>query len=317
MSSGAASVLAPAGPSAALSAEVSWVLIAGAALIFVATMALLVVAIGRRRAAGTSASTRDRSRLWIVGGGLVVPIAVLGALFVYQLVRAPNVAVADRRSGELVVSVTGRMWWWEVRYRDPGGGPDIAAANEIHLPAGRPALIGLNSGDVIHSFWVPSLAGKVDTVPGRVQQLRLEASAPGIYRGPCAEFCGDQHARMTLHVVVDPPDVFERWLRAQAAAAVAPRSAEAERGRAVFEAQRCAGCHAVRGLFDGGTGGPDLTHVGSRAFLGAGTVPADAAGFARWVADVQHLKPGARMPSYDQLDAGSLQPLAVFLEQLQ
>ena len=209
-----------------------------------------------RVTAEASAARRDRSRLWIVGGGLIVPIAVLAALFVYQLVRAPNVAVADRRSGELVVSVTGRMWWWEVRYRDPGGGPDIAAANEIHLPAGRPALIGLNSGDVIHSFWVPSLAGKVDTVPGRVQQLRLEASAPGIYRGPCAEFCGDQHARMTLHVVVDPPDVFERWLRAQAAAAVAPRSAEAERGRAVFEAQRCAGCHAVRGLFDGGTGGP-------------------------------------------------------------
>jgi len=309
-------VLAPAGPSAALSAEVSWVLIAGAALIFVATMALLVVAIGRRRAAGASASTRDRSRLWIVGGGLVVPIAVLGALFVYQLVRAPNVAVADRRSGELVVSVTGRMWWWEVRYRDPGGGPDIAAANEIHLPAGRPALIGLNSGDVIHSFWVPSLAGKVDTVPGRVQQLRLEASAPGIYRGPCAEFCGDQHARMTLLVVVEPAEAFERWLRAQAAPAVAPRGAEAERGRAVFEAQRCAGCHTVRGLFAGGNGGPDLTHVGSREFLGAGTVPADAPGFARWIAGVQHLKPGARMPSYDRLDAGALHALAAFLEQL-
>jgi heme/copper-type cytochrome/quinol oxidase subunit 2 len=290
---------------------VSWVLIAGAALIFVATMALLVVAIGRRRAAGPR-RTRDRSRLWIVGGGLVVPVAVLAALFVYQT-RArserrrgrPPLRRARRQRDRPHVVVGGAL-------PRSGRRPDIAAANEIHLPAGRAALIGLNSGDVIHSFWVPSLAGKVDTVPGRVQQLRLEASAPGIYRGPCAEFCGDQHARMTLHVVVDPPEVFERWLRAQAAAAVAPRSAEAERGRTVFEAQRCAGCHAVRGLFDGGTGGPDLTHVGSRAFLGAGTVPADAAGFARWVADVQHLKPGARMPSYDRLDAGSRQALAVF-----
>ena len=312
MSSGAASVLTPAGPAAALAAEVSWVLIVGAALIFVATMGLLVAATWRRRS--PAAPAPDRSRLWIVGGGLVVPVMLLGSLFVYQTVRGSG--ASGGRPGDLVVSITGRMWWWEVRYRDPGGGPDIAAANELRLPAGRAALLGLNSGDVIHSFWVPSLAGKVDTVPGRVQQLRLEAGAPGSYRGPCAEFCGDQHARMTLHVVVDAPDAFERWLRAQAAPAVAPRSAEAERGRAVFEAQRCAGCHAVRGLFDGGTGGPDLTHVGSRAFLGAGTVPADAAGFARWIAGVQHLKPGARMPSYDRLDAESLQALALFLEQL-
>jgi cytochrome c oxidase subunit 2 len=290
------------------------VLIVGAALIFVATMALLAAATWRRRSSGGPAP--DRSRLWIVGGGLVVPVAVLAALFVYQTVRSPAVAAADGRPGDLVVSVTGRMWWWEVRYRHPAGGPDIVAANEIHLPAGRAAVLGLNSGDVIHSFWVPSLAGKVDMVPGRVQQLRLEGGAPGSYRGPCAEFCGDQHARMTLQVVVDPPDRFERWLRAQAAPALAPQGAEAERGRAVFEAQRCAGCHAVRGLFDGGAGGPDLTHVGSRAFIGAGSVPADAAGFARWVAGVQHLKPGARMPSYDRLDAASLHALATFLEQL-
>jgi len=316
LSSGAASVLTPAGPAAALAAEMSWVLIAGAALIFVATMGLLAAVTWRRRAPAAPLA-RDRSRLWLVGGGLVVPVAVLAALFVYQSVRGSVGVAADGRRGDLVVSVIGRMWWWEVRYRNPAGGPDIAAANEIHLPAGRAALLGLNSGDVIHSFWVPSLAGKVDMVPGRVQQLRLEASAPGIYRGPCAEFCGDQHARMTLHVVVDPPDAFERWLRAQAAPAVAPRGTAAERGRAVFEAQRCAGCHAVRGLFDGGTGGPDLTHVGSRAFLGAGTVRADPAGFARWVAGVQHLKPGARMPSYDRLDAESLQVLAAFLEQLQ
>jgi cytochrome c oxidase subunit 2 len=316
LSPGAAAVLAPAGPAAALSAEVSWVLFGGAASIFAVTRALVVVATWRRGAAGGERPARDRSRLWIVGGGLVVPVAVLAALFAYQMVRGSSAASADPRPGDLVVSVTGRMWWWEVRYRAPAGGPDIVAANEIRLPAGRAALLGLNSGDVIHSFWVPSLAGKVDMVPGRVQQLRLEASAPGTYRGPCAEFCGDQHARMTVLVIVEPADVFERWLRAQAAPAVAPSGAEAERGRAVFEAQRCAGCHTVRGLFVGGNGGPDLTHVGSRSFLGAGTLPADAPGFARWIAGVQHLKPGARMPSYDRLDAGALQALAAFLEQL-
>ena len=316
MNPGAASVLAPAGPAAALSAEVAWVLIGGAALIFVATMALLVVATWRGGGADGARPVRDRSRLWIVGGGLVVPVAVLAVLFAYETVRGSALATADPRPGDLVVSVTGRMWWWEVRYRAPSGGPDIVSANEIRLPAGRAALLGLNSGDVIHSFWVPSLAGKVDMVPGRVQQLRLEASAPGTYRGPCAEFCGDQHARMTVQVIVEPAEAFERWLRAQAAPAAAARGAEAERGRAVFEAQRCAGCHTVRGLFVGGPGGPDLTHVGSRAFLGAGTVPADADGFARWIAGVQHLKPGARMPSYDRLDGASLHALAAFLEQL-
>jgi cytochrome c oxidase subunit 2 len=160
LSSGAASVLTPAGPAAALAAEMYWVLIAGAALIFVATMGLLAAVTWRRRAPAAPLA-RDRSRLWLVGGGLVVPVAVLAALFVYQSVRGSVGVAADGRRGDLVVSVIGRMWWWEVRYRDPAGGPDIAAANEIHLPAGRAALLGLNSGDVIHSL-VPSLAGKVD-----------------------------------------------------------------------------------------------------------------------------------------------------------
>jgi cytochrome c oxidase subunit 2 len=257
----------------------------------------------------------DRARVWLVGGGVVFPAAVLSALFVYEMARWP-VAAATGGPGDVVVSVTGKVWWWEVRYPNPSGGPDIVLANEIHLPAGRPVVVGLNSTDVIHSFWVPSLAGKVDAVPGRVQQLRLDAVAPGVYRAPCAEFCGDQHAKMTALVVVETPADFERWLRAQAAPAVAPDEPDAVRGRAVFEAQRCAGCHTIRGLFDGTDAGPDLTHVGSRRFLGAGTVPADAAGFVQWIGGVQHLKAGARMPSYDRLDAQSLSALAAFLAAL-
>ena len=178
-------------------------------------------------------------------------------------------------------------------------------------------MLGLNSGDVIHSFWVPALAGKVDMIPGRVQQLRLEVAEPGRHRGQCAEFCGEQHAQMALEVVVDPAPVFDAWLRAQAAPAAAPRGAEAERGLALFRSEGCVACHSIRGLAEGGATGPDLTHVASRRLIGAGIVAADEAGFARWIVEVQHLKPGARMPEYSRLDPAARAALASLLGQLQ
>ena len=307
------SVLDPAGPAAALAAEAAWLLIGGGALVFVLVMALLAWLVAPRRGDGAGALARLTPTAWIVGGGVVFPGIVLAALFAYQQLRTP----AGETSGDpLVVSVTGRMWWWEVRYRDPRSGREFALANEIRLPTGRPVVIGLNSADVIHSFWVPALAGKVDMVPGRVTQLRLEASRPGRYFGPCAEFCGDQHAKMALEVVVEEPAAFARWLEAEARPAAPPRGALAERGLAVFTGERCTGCHSIRGVADGASDGPDLTHVASRRRIGAGALPADAAGLARWISSVQHVKPGARMPSYERIDAASLAALAAFLAAL-
>jgi cytochrome c oxidase subunit II len=289
-------------------AEVGWVLVIGATLIFALTMGLLALALRRRK--------RDVPiGWWVLGGGIALPTVVLSALLGYSVWRTAGLERAPPGS-PLVISVTGHLWWWQVRYHDPASGRWISTANELHLPVGRPVQLGLDSADVIHSFWVPTLGGKMDLVPGRVNRLVITARQPGVHRGVCAEYCGAQHARMALQVVVEPPEEFERWLAAQAAAAAPPTDALLERGRRAFLDNGCAACHAVRGVADGGSRGPDLTHVGSRRQLGAGTVPNGAGALARWITDVQDLKPGARMPSFRHLDASTVDALAAYLASL-
>jgi cytochrome c oxidase subunit 2 len=193
-------------------------------------------------------------------------------------------------------------------------------ANEIHLPVGRPVYLALTSDDVIHSFWVPALAGKVDMLPGRITRLRVTATEAGILRGQCAEYCGEQHARMALHVVAESPEQFDAWLAGQTKPAASPSNALLERGRAIFMQQRCAACHTIRGVSEetiaGQTLGPDLTHVGSRLFLGAGVLKNDRDALGNWIAHTQKIKPGARMPSFGNIDEESMHALSSYLEQL-
>ena len=296
-----------AGPAAQAISEIAWLLFVGGAVIFAGVMLLLGWALRRR-------ATPLRPALWLIGGGVIFPAAVLVALFAYALPRSPvwrPVPPADA----LVVSVTARLWWWEVRYPGQAGSPEIVTANEIHIPVGQPVYLALASDDVIHSFWVPALAGKMDMIPGRIQHLLLSADQPGIYRGQCAEYCGEQHALMALHVVAQSPEDFSAWRAAQARPAAAT-PAQLERGRQVFLANRCDACHTVRGVTGNSRLGPDLTHVGSRWHLGAGTLPNTPESLARWVAHVQQVKPGARMPSYDWLDGESLTALTHWLGSL-
>ena len=306
------SALRAAGPIAQTLLEVSGVLAVGGTLIFSAVMVLLALAVRRR--AGSCVNTR----WWIVGGGFVFPAVVLSALFAYSEAHRPPwrpVPPADA----LIVGVTGYMWWWEVRYRDPATGAEVVAANEIRIPVGRPVYFGLGSADVIHSFWVPSLGGKMDMLPGRVQHLLLQADRPGTWRGQCAEYCGEQHARMALHVVAQEPAAFDAWLAGQARPAFASPapSRDIERGRAAFLAHRCNACHTVRGVSEESRLGPDLTHVGSRLHLGAGTVANEPAQLSAWVAHTQQIKPGARMPSSgSRLGEEDLQSIAAWLAQL-
>lgn len=313
-------VLQPAGPVARTIAEMAWVLFVGGGVVFLLVMILLAMALRRRRRVAAVQGDRAGKLGWIVGAGFVFPVVVLSALLAYAVWRTQGLAPPHSAHGPgqgLIISITAHQWWWEVRYQDPASGLDVVLANQIHLPLGRVVILGLNSQDVIHSFWVPALAGKVDMVPGRVHQLRLQADRLGIFRGQCAEFCGEQHARMAVHVVVQSPDVFERWLAAQARPAQAPRDASALRGAQVFAEQRCSACHSVRGLGPISAIGPDLTHIGSRLHLAAGTLPMSAASLHAWVANPQHIKSGARMPSYARLDDASLTALAVFMAQLQ
>ena len=290
-----AAVMDPAGPGAQVIAGVGWLLILGGAAVFTAVMLLLAWSLRRR-------DGPVRSRLWIFGGGVLFPGVVVAALFAYTLPLAPAWRPAPP-AGALVVSVTAHMWWWEVRYQDAAAGAPIVTANEIRIPVGRPVYLALTSSDVIHSFWVPALAGKIDMVPGRLQHLLLAADRPGVYRGQCAEFCGEQHALMALHVVAQAPQAFDAWLQAQARPAAPPEAGRQTHGRDVFLAHRCDACHSVRGTGEPGKLGPDLTHVAGRLHLGAGTLLNGPEALARWVAHVQQVKPGARMPSYERLDA--------------
>jgi len=307
-------MLDPATASAATILEIGIVLTIGAALIFGGVMWLLMRAV-RRRAAGPR---QLNATLWVVGGGVVFPAVVMTALLAYSTLRTVQLTTdgVDETSGRIVISVTGAMWWWEVRYRDPASGGEILLANEVRVPVGRPVTIGLTTADVIHSFWVPALAGKVDMIPGRVNQVRFEAARAGVYRGQCAEYCGDQHAKMALYVIAVAPDEFERWLAAQAQPASPPADSLAQRGHQVFVEQRCNACHTVRGIGAVSRIGPDLTHVASRVSIGAGELPTRGETFRAWVANIQHIKPGARMPSFAHLDDGALQALAAFLESL-
>ncbi|MGB3068558.1 MAG: c-type cytochrome [Ottowia sp.] len=288
---------------------VTWVLIGGSAIIFGGVMVLLARALRGPRSLANP-------RLWIGGAGVAFPLLVLATLFIWTAPLTPSWKPTPP-PGALMVVVKAHMWWWEVRYRDPATGTDIVTANEIRIPVGRPVYLALTSADVIHSFWVPQLAGKMDMLPGRMQHLQINASRPGVWRGQCAEFCGEQHARMALHVVGLEPRVFDAWLTAQAQPAKPPASASAAQGRAAFLAHRCDACHTVRGAGAGGRLGPDLTHVDSRLHLGAGTLANGPGAGAHWLAHIQRVKQGARMPSYEQMDAQTLHAISEWLESLQ
>lgn len=306
---GPVAVMQAAGDAARAIESIGWVLIVGGSAIFVGVMALLIVAIRKRGAVA-------RPMRWVVIGGVLFPGVTLAALYAWTVAIGPPWKPAPP-AGALVVSVTGHMWWWEVRYADPATGGDVLTANEIRIPSGRPVYVALASHDVIHSFWVPQLAGKMDMVPGRLQHLLLNADRPGVYRGQCAEFCGEQHARMALHVVALVPAEFDAWLRAQAAPAVEPATPRQAAGRAAFIANRCDACHSVRGVGASSRLAPDLTHLASRMHIAAGALPNTQAARERWIAHAQHEKPGARMPSYDRLDAGTLAAIADWLGSLQ
>ena len=292
------SVLHPAGLDAHVIAQFTWVLSAAGLLILGGVMALLFLAVYR--------GPRPVSAMrWVAGLGIAFPVGVLTVLLLWSAWRSGQLAPQTSR-GAMSIAVTGKMWWWEVRY-----GPGIVSANEIRIPAGRTVYLSLTSSDVIHSLWIPNLAGKMDLLPGRMTGLTIRADRPGVYRAQCAEYCGLQHARMALHVVALAPQDFDAWLANERR----PATATALPGRQVFETQRCGSCHTIRGVSEGGKLGPDLTHVGSRTHLAAGVLRNHRGTLAGWIGDPQAIKPGARMPAA-HLGADDLQALAAWLEQL-
>lgn len=249
----------------------------------------------------------------IVAAGVAFPVLALTALLLWVLGPGP---LAARSSGTAAVriEVTGELWWWRVRYLDRSGTLLFETANDVRIPAGQTVEFLLRSDNVIHSFWIPELAGKLDMMPGRVNRLRVMAGAPGVFRGQCAEYCGAQHAQMRFDVQVLAPAQFDEWLRQQRQPARLA-GPELRHGEQLFQ-QACAQCHAVRGTPATGTMGPDLTHLGGRPSLAAGVLPNNVGALAGWIAGGQHIKPGNAMPAFDQWPGEDLRAVARYLESL-
>jgi cytochrome c oxidase subunit 2 len=215
----------------------------------------------------------------------------------------------------LRITVTANQWWWDVQYAGAAPSERLRTANELHLPAGRPAVLELHANDVIHSFWAPNLSGKQDLIPGRVNYLAVTPQRTGRFRGQCAEFCGLQHARMAFEVVVDDPKTFESWRRAQIASAADPADQQAVEGKQVFLSKACVMCHRIQGTQANGTVGPDLTHLMSRGRIAAGALPNGRGGLQAWIADPQGVKPGTTMPRV-ALNGAELNAITTYLETL-
>jgi cytochrome c oxidase subunit 2 len=258
----------------------------------------------------------ERGLSWIyIGSAISLAALFLSAIWTFAVLAHVGSPIGGKPA--LTLDVIGHQWWWEVRYESGETGAtarNFTTANEIHIPTGKPVAVKLSTVDVIHSFWVPKLTGKMDTIPNQNNETWLEADKPGTYRGQCTEYCGLEHANMAFQVVADPPDKFNAWWDNQLKGAEAPTAAAAAQGQAAF-ILHCAVCHSIRGTTAGGTLGPDLSHLMTRQTIASGTLPNAPGYLGAWIADPQHIKPGNMMPVLD-LSGPELASIEAYLETL-
>jgi cytochrome c oxidase subunit 2 len=280
----------------------------------------LMVALWRRRRqaddtgeTGKPGENPQLLRPALAGWTILVLAGLVGLTIASFFTDRSNAQIA--RDPQLTLKVTANQWWWDVQYTNPDASKTVRTANEIHLPVGVPAEVTLESNDVIHSFWVPNLAGKQDLIPGRVTDVQLLPRTAGIYRGQCAEFCGVQHTHMALDVTVESKADFERWLAAQQKPALAPVTPLEAAGYRYITTRECSACHNIAGSPASATVAPDLTHFASRRSIAAGTLPMNSGNVARWIADPQSQKPGNNMPTI-ALAPDDLHAVVAYLERL-
>jgi cytochrome c oxidase subunit 2 len=307
----------PAGPRAQSIANLMLFFCVVSAVVYIAVVVVLVWAMLRKRARAARAGVADevsdtKARLVITAATAltVVTLITLGVSdFVVQRHLSAHPADALR------IVVTGHQYWWEIEYDDPAPDQRLRTANELHIPVDRPVELVLTSRDVIHSFWLPSLMGKKDLIPGHTNTEVIVANRAGRLSGQCAEFCGLQHAQMRLVLYAESPERFEEWRKAQLNPARPPQDEQQMRGLQVFESSSCILCHTIQGTQAGATVGPDLTHVASRSTIGAGTLPNTPANLASWVLVPHRWKPGVLMPA-TALPADDLAALTTYLGSL-
>lgn len=313
---GVQSALDPAGSEADAVATLFWVMVAGGGLIWLLVVGLVIYA-SRLQKAPVSESTAGKVILF---GGGIFPIVVLTALLAYAVWLMPAMRPWFGGEGEGLrrIEITGEQFWWRVRYLDASGAVLHEAANEVHMPVGERVLFLLKAKDVIHSFWIPSIGGKMDAIPGRTNELQLEATKPGSYRGICAEFCGTSHALMAFTVQAMEPAEFDRWL-----ASAGPRQTAAadvtgaHPGLSLFLQNGCSACHTIDGTPAQGEIGPNLSAFGTRPTIAAGTLANTTDNLVRFIQYPDAIKPGVRMPGFSMLPRDEVTAIAAYLKGLE
>ena len=311
--------LHPGGPEATSLEHLWWIFFWVCATVYVLMIGFFIAAWirGRRNVAPEVGEGTEKRLITAVGAATVVSIVGLLALLVISVAVGHTVGTfGTGASNQLEINVTGHQWWWEVKYPNSYvPSQQITTANEIHIPINTPVLLRLDTRDVIHSLWIPNLHGKRDLIPGRVNKFIIQADRPGVYRGQCAEFCGLQHAHMSLVIVAEEPEKFAKWKAHEGEGAPTPLTPQQARGQQVFLGAPCANCHNITGIDASATLGPDLTHFRSRPTLAAGLLQNTRGNLAGWITNAPAIKPGAQMPP-NQISAAELQDLLAYLDTL-
>ena len=307
-------ILTSSGPVAAAQARLGWWLMIVSVLVILVVGILVLVGAFRSDDGDRRAIDRRGGGIMCIVVGVIIVPAIILVLTLWFTVATDVATAAPPADPSVTIEVIGHRWWWEVKY---AGAPahTVVTANEIHIPVGAPVRVQLSSADVIHSFWIPQLAGKTDVIPGQRNVMWLQANKAGIYRGACTEYCGLQHANMAAFVVAETPAAFRQWLQTQADSAATPTDPDAVVGLGVFQRSACGACHAIRGSEALGHVGPELTHLASRMTIAAGALENTRGNLAGWIANSQAIKPGNDMPVM-ALRPADLQALVAYLETL-
>ena len=310
----------PAGPQANNLSRLWWLMFTVSSVVFVLVMIAVLLSLRNRTHSETTPileppQLQEQRRRNVVISAVTVTVIILFVFLIASFSAGRYLTAELAHKNGIAIDVTGHQWWWEIRYNDVDASNIFTTANEIHIPVGVPVTFTLHGADVIHSFWVPNLAGKKDLIPGKVNSIWLQADKPGVYRGQCAEYCGLQHAQMAFWVIAESQEQFNAWKQNQTQTSVPAASDSQKRGQQVFLSSTCVMCHAINGTPAGSNIGPNLTHVGSRNTLAAATIANTREHLAQWIKDSQQIKPGNKMPQNNLSDA-DLQSLIDYLQSL-
>jgi cytochrome c oxidase subunit 2 len=304
--------LVTAGPAAEMEAVlynlIYWIAIA----VFVVVEAILlwtVIRFRRRANDGIPAQTHGHTGLEI--GWTIIPFLILAYIAIPTLTTIQSATAAPTGPDVIKVKVIGHQWWWEFQYPELG----VVTSDELHIPVGQKIDLQIESADVIHSFWVPKLGGKVQAIPNQHNTTWIQADQAGVFQAQCFQLCGISHANMRFIVVAEPKDAFQAWTRNQIAPAAKPASADGQKGAQVFATGACIGCHTIAGTAAAGKVGPNLTHIGSHQTLAGAIMPNTPEQLGMWLHNPPGVKPGSLMPNLNLSD-DQVKSLVAYLGEL-